>query len=255
MKRILLTALLIITVICTVTSCGEPISAETETTETEAPQTVTQAASEAETQATSAQGYHYFQFPLTSPTDTTSHVSIIDSEDGKQKTVEFLVLPENSDNPELTSSFKFTIPTNGEANIQIVSYKTETDYGFIYLYERVHINDPVLSPETTLVILDSYHLTFNTSGLYHFNPEYGTSSCRFHVNDKNMVSVSQYKYNQVCLNRANKLIENYSNFNPCEFTILYRYVDGEETVNTPTEAVPVFPFTIFNTYNQPDLEE
>jgi hypothetical protein len=46
----------------------------------------------------------------------------------------------------------------------------------------------------------------------------------------------------------------YNDLGSSEDTILYRYVDGEETVNTPVESIPDFPFTIFNSYDQPDPE-
>ena len=33
-----------------------------------------------------------------------------------------------------------------------------------------------------------------------------------------------------------------------EFTVVYSYIDGVETVNTPVEEMPTFDFPVFNEY-------
>ena len=204
---------------------------------------------------TEAPDLSYFQFPLTSADDTTSYVSITDPYGDGRKTIEFFVLPQDKKDPELISVLKFIAPQYGEANIQIVSFKTETDYGFIYVYEKVITNDPYLNPGEIHVTMEGYRLRFNQSGKYSFSPEYDSRTCYIRCKENKKVPLTQYTYNVSLLNRAEDLLANYANMEGCELTVLYRYVDGEETINQPVESMPDFPFTIFNSYNQPDVEE
>ena len=214
------------------------------------------AESGSETEAeTEAPDLSYFQFPLTSADDTTSYVSITDPYGDGRKTIEFFVLPQDKKDPELKSVLKFIAPQYGEANIQIVSFKTETDYGFIYVYEKVITDDPYLNPGEIHVTMEGYRLRFNQSGKYSFSPEYDSRTCYIRCKENKKVPLTQYKYNVSLLNRAEDLLANYANMEGCELTVLYRYVDGEETINQPVESMPDFPFTIFNSYNQPDVEE
>jgi hypothetical protein len=61
--------------------------------------------------------------------------------------------------------------------------------------------------------------------------------------------LARYKAtNQVALERSKKLIHQYDDPEKYEYTILYSYIDGVETVNTPVESIPEFPFTLFNEY-------
>lgn len=210
--------------------------------------------SEAE-EKTEAPDLSYFQFPLTGADDTTSYVSITDPYGDGRKTIEFFVLPQDKKDPELKSVLKFIAPQYGEANIQIVSFKTETDYGFIYVYEKVITDDPYLNPGEIHVTMEGYRLRFNQSGKYSFSPEYDSRTCYIRCKENKTVPLTQYKYNVSLLNRAEDLLANYANMEGCELTVLYRYVDGEETISQSVGSMPDFPFTIFNSYNRPDVEE
>lgn len=215
-----------------------------ETTET--------ASNESETEEeTEAPDLSYFQFPLTSADDTTSYVSITDSGNNGCKTVEFLV----NGSSGLRSVLTFASPKNSEANIQIVAFKTDTRYGFIYMYERVVTGDLLTGEgEEITVMMEGYHLRFDKAGNVFFNPDLNTRTCHFTGNTEKTVTLAQYRYNEAMLDRVKDIRDAYNDLGSCEYTILYRYVDGEEAINTPADSIPDFPFTIFNSYNQPDPE-
>ena len=215
-----------------------------ETTET--------ASNESETEEeTEAPDLSYFQFPLTSADDTTSYVSITDSGNNGCKTVEFLV----NGSSGLRSVLTFASPKNSEANIQIVAFKTDTRYGFIYMYERVVTGDLLTGEgEEITVMMEGYHLRFDKAGNVFFNPDLNTRTCHFTGNPEKTVTLAQYRYNEAMLDRVKDIRDAYNDLGSCEYTILYRYVDGEEAINTPADSIPKFPFTIFNSYNQPDPE-
>ena len=215
-----------------------------ETTET--------ASNESETEEeTEAPDLSYFQFPLTSADDTTSYVSITDSGNNGCKTVEFLV----NGSSGLRSVLTFASPKNSEANIQIVAFKTDTRYGFIYMYERVVTGDLLTGEgEEITVMMEGYHLRFDKAGNVFFNPDLNTRTCHFTGNPEKTVPLAQYRYNEAMLDRVKDIRDAYNDLGSCEYTILYRYVDGEEAINTPADSIPDFPFTIFNSYNQPDPE-
>ena len=119
-----------------------------ETTETASNESKTE-------EETEAPDLSYFQFPLTSADDTTSYVSITDSGNNGCKTVEFLV----NGSSGLRSDLTFASPKNSEANIQIVAFKTDTRYGFIYMYERVVTGDLLTGEgEEITVMMEGYHL-------------------------------------------------------------------------------------------------
>ena len=215
-----------------------------ETTETASNATETE-------EETEAPDLSYFQFPLTSADDTTSYVSITDSGNNGCKTVEFLV----NGSSGLRSVLTFASPKNSEANIQIVAFKTDTRYGFIYMYERVVTGDLLTGEgEEITVMMEGYHLRFDKAGNVFFNPDLNTRTCHFTGNPEKTVTLAQYRYNEAMLDRVKDIRDAYNDLGSCEYTILYRYVDGEEAINTPADSIPDFPFTIFNSYNQPDPE-
>ena len=219
-----------------------PQGTETEETASDEPET------EAESEAPDLS---YFQFPLTGADDTTSYVSITDSGNNGCKTVEFLVKGSSG----LSSVLTLATPKNSEANIQIVAFKTDTQYGFVYMYERVVTGDLLTGEgEEITVMMEGYHLRFDKAGNVFFNPDPNTRTCHFTGNPEKTVTLAQYRYNEAMLDRVRDIRDAYNNLGSCEYTVLYRYVDGEETVNTPVESIPDFPFTIFNSYNQLDPE-
>ena len=206
--------------------------------------------SEAE-EETEAPDLSYFQFPLTGADDTTSYVSITDLGNNGCKTVEFLVKGSSG----LSSILTLATPKNSEANIQIVAFKTDTQYGFVYMYERVVTGDLLTGEgEEITVMMEGYHLRFDKAGNVFFNPDATTRTCHFTGNPEKTVTLAQYRYNEAMLGRVQDIRDAYNNLGSCEYTVLYRYVDGEETVNTPVESIPEFPFTIFNGYSQLDPE-
>ena len=139
----------------------------------------------------------------------------------------------------LRSVLTFASPKNSEANIQIVAFKTDTRYGFIYMYERVVTGDLLTGEgEEITVMMEGYHLRFDKAGNVFFNPDLNTRTCHFTGNPEKTVTLAQYRYNEAMLDRVKDIRDAYNDLGSCEYTILYRYVDGEEAINPPADSIP-----------------
>ena len=200
----------------------------------------------------------YFQFPLRTSRDTTSYVSVPDLSRESRGAIEFFVLPSDTDNPELVSAYKLYVSKEIPMNLQIVAFKSENSYGILYMMEKAQPFPQGGNPNELVIGLDWYCLYFNGTekgGYYVRDYGYDSSLGSYHFvhTEGEKVSGAAYKHNDAYLRKAEKFIGNYSDASRYEYTVLYSYIDGVETVNTPVEALPEFSFDIFNTYNQPDL--
>ncbi len=199
----------------------------------------------------------YIQFPLIKPDDTTSFISLTDGGADKCKSLQFLVLPADTEKPKLTELFGigFKSPTDGEVNVQIVSYKSETEYGFLYMYESAHL-DLLNNRGETRVTMNCVRVEFfskrtSTKPYYDIpavDATLGVASFRYSPENKQSVLQSEYSNNYRAFGHAEDLFEKYNDPEKYEYTILYSYVDGVENINTPAESLPEFLFTIFNEY-------
>ncbi len=204
----------------------------------------------------------YFQFPLTGATDTTSYVSLPDMTAEGEKAVEFFVLPTDTDAPELTSALKYTVTNDFPMNILLVSTKEKENgsYGILCLMEKAQPDTSDMLAGDGFVGLECCRFSFDGTAENNYyirhhspnDPDYG--NYRFTYYEGQKVSPGQHKQNLLYLKRAEEFIEMYSDPERYEYTVLYSYIDGTEVINTPSETFPEFPFTIFNTFNEPDLE-
>lgn len=262
MKKIIPLVLLILTVVCTATACADNSTFEGSADSTPAAgltqnsgivDTETVSDTTADT-AVPSDDAHYFQFPLTDANDTTSYVSVSEAADGEFKILEFLVLPTDTDTQELTDAFRVVFPDSERANIQVISFKAGESYGFIYMMESAYIDRPD-GIETQFVRMECAPIWFRNqktetaAGRYYVMGDGGGSAnFQYTAKDRKARLASNRMPNITALDRSESVIEKYNDPDRYEFTIVYSYVDGVETINTPVESIPEFPFTIFNEY-------
>lgn len=193
------------------------------------------------------------QFPLTKADDTAGFILLPDLTDKKGGWLEFYILPTDKNPPEPTCALIFHLPTYGEVNLQVIRYQNEKDYGFIYMQEHTYVRSEN-GVETRYVLMECARLGFISDkshlpySAYYWTD--GGDGVSFEYTEKDRQSrLARYKAtNQVALGRTQKLIQQYNDPETYEFTILYSYIDGVETINTPVESIPAFPFTLFNEY-------
>ena len=290
MKKLILILLFTLVITCTAAACDTQAPAETSTdrlpvTETAAPVTqapgaethpeateeattetsaMTEAAPETETvpetlpeteaETTPAMDPHYIQFPLTGIDDTTSYVSLPDMTAEGPRAVEFFVLPTDTDRPELTSALRLAFPSDGQTNIQVISFHDGQTYGFIFMLESTHTQNAE-GTETRFVRMECASLGFipdktmtvPATRYYHMSGG-GSAQLNYTEQNRDRVLMQHRNPNRAALDRAENLFEQYNKPETYEYTILYSYIDGVETVNTPVESIPAFPFAIFNEY-------
>ena len=206
-----------------------------------------------------AEVVRYFQFPLLSARDTLSYVSVPDLNNEPNGAVEFFIHPYGAESPDLISVYKLNISKKFPMNMQVVSVKSDKFYGILYMMEKAQ-------PDTQDIVwgydgiagIECYILYFYNSGDIYFSRDadydanYGCYDFGYKEGQK--VSITQYRTYQYYLRKAEKLIESCSDASRFEYTVLYSYIDGVETVNQPVESIPEFPFSIWKEYIEPDWE-
>jgi hypothetical protein len=153
------------------------------------------------------------------------------------------------------SAFKLPIRENGQNNLQVITYKEKGKgtYGLIFMLESVCVSE-MDGTETCYVDMQCSSLGFVPDKMAYGIPNYyllqGGDMVNFGYTDMNRQSMlARYKAtNQVALERSKKLIQQYDDPEKYEYTVLYSYIDGVETVNTPVEELPDFDFSLFNEY-------
>ena len=194
------------------------------------------------------------QFPLTKADDTDSYVTLPDMTSDEPRVMEFFVLPTDTENPALTRAFRVVLPAEGQANIQVVSFYDGKTYGLLYMLENVYTGsfDGI---ETQFVLMECTSLGFFTdktmtaSATRYYHTSGGGSAQLQYTAQQRQAMLARYRHsNQAALTHSENLIYQHSNPEKYEYTILYSYIDGVETVNTPVESIPAFPFTLFNEY-------
>ena len=152
------------------------------------------------------------------------------------------------------AAFRLLLRTDGETNVQVIHYRNEDTYGFFYMHESSYVTD-LDGIETRYVEMQASTLTFVTdrsylnSTVYYYHAD-GGDSVRFGYSDAQRRSIlAKYKNtNQVALGRVEDMLYKISKSGDYEFTVVYSYIDGVETVNTPAEEMPTFDFPVFNEY-------
>lgn len=203
------------------------------------------------------EGTRYLQFPLTDADDTASYVTLPDMTADSPKAIEFFILPTDTDTPSLTSAWRWIIPRDGDVNVQVIAYKDEKTYGFIVMQEGTSVTEEG-GVETRSVKMECTSVDFFDDkagmGLSRYFHTDGGGSAAFRYTEQNrMATLHRYRHeNLAALKRTEDLLYTYNNPEKYEFTLLYSYVNGVETVNTPVDAIPDFPFALFNEYGLVD---
>ncbi len=199
------------------------------------------------------EGTRYLQFPLTDADDTASYVSLPDMTADGPKAIEFFVLPTDTDAPALTSAWRWILPRDGDVNVRVISYKDEKTYGFIIMLEGTSVTE-ANGTETRSVKMECTSVDFfddkASMGLSRYFFTNGGGSSAFQYTEQNRTStLLRYRHdNLAALKRTEDLLYTYNDPAKYEFTILYSYVNGTETINTPVDSIPDFPFTLFHEY-------
>ena len=194
------------------------------------------------------------QFPLTGSDDTSSFLRLPDLQAPEGDLLEFCVYPTDTDSTDPVAAFRLLLRTDGETNVQVIHYRNEDTYGFFYMHESSYVTD-LDGIETRYVEMQASTLTFVTdrsylnSTVYYYHAD-GGDSVRFGYSDAQRRSIlAKYKNtNQVALGRVEDMLYKISKSGDYEFTVVYSYIDGVETVNTPAEEMPTFDFPVFNEY-------
>ena len=194
------------------------------------------------------------QFPLTGTDDTDSYLLLPDLNAPEGDLLEFCVYPTDTDSTDPVAAFRLLLRTDGETNVQVIHYRNEDTYGFFYMHESSYVTD-LDGIETRYVEMQASTLTFVTdrsylnSTVYYYHAD-GGDSVRFGYSDAQRQSIlARYKNtNQVALGRVEDMLYKISKRGDFEFTVVYSYIDGVETVNTPIEEMPTFDFPVFNEY-------
>ena len=190
--------------------------------------------------------------PLTSADDTTSYVSLPDMTAAGPKGLEFFIVPTDTDSAEPVLALRLGLPADGQKNIQVIAVRDGKSYGFLFMEENVYTRQDADGTEihcvrmqcATLGFVNDKTMTVPATRYYYMEDG---ASAELQYTDRNKRNIlAQRRYaNLAALRRAEELIEEFSDPAAYEFTILYSYVDGVETVDTPTDALPSFPFDLF----------
>ena len=229
---------------------------------TSAPESETEAAedtaAESDTDAaeppSGLESERYFQFPLLNAHDETSYVSLPDMAADGPKAIELFVVPDDTESPTLTSAGVFRLPISGETNVMVIAATSSTgDQSLLYLQDSSYVS-MVDGEETRYVHMVGANLyVFDIIGTpgqidYAFLHGGGSADFRYTEDTKSIALRYNERPNDVALKHVERLISEYSEREDCTFTILYSYVNGVETINTPVESVPEFHFELFKQY-------
>ena len=266
MKKLIFALLLLLAVACTTAACADNSAIEppagnspagNNPAESTTPADTAKAETAEETAAETAPSdtSRRIQFPLTSADDTTSYVALPDMNFEGPQLLEFFIQTELSVGSETVSAFKLPICENGQNNLQVIACTDREDgsYRLIYMLESAYVQE-VEGMDMQYVEMQCSSLTFipnkvSVGAPTHYYLDGGDSVHFGYYETQRQSTLARYqRTNRAALEHSENLIYLYSNPEKYEYTVLYSCIDGVETVNTPVESIPEFPFTLFNEY-------
>lgn len=227
---------------------------DTEVHTTEEPETNTDTSTEPETTPSIPDDSRSFHFPLLGNDDTTSYISLPDMEGDGKNYVEFFIVPTDTEDPVPTSAYQFRFPKEGETNILVLAATTDDGKPSVLLLKESTYMQEVNGEETRFVGMMGDHLWFNAKQYqyaghvyYYFGDGGGSAGLQYTEAQKEMLMKHPDRYCLVALSRVEKLLAKYTDNDSFtyKFTILYSYVNGVETINTPVDSIPEFTFDLF----------
>ena len=264
MKKLIFALLLLLAVVCTAAcadnSAVEPPAGNSPAGNSPA-ESITESAVPADTaEETAAETApsdtsRRIQFPLVSADDTTSYVALPDMKSEGPQLLEFFIQTELSVGSETVSAFKLPIRDHGLNNLQVIACTDKEDgsYRLIFMLESAYVQE-VEGMDMQYVEMQCSSLTFipnkvSVGAPTHYYLDGGDSVHFGYYEMQRQSTLARYqRTNRAALERSENLVYLYSDPEKYEYTVLYSCIDGVETVNTPAESMPEFPFALFNEY-------
>ena len=241
------------------TDLSELTSAPSEE-DTDAAENITDATAESDADTaeppSASESERYFQFPLLNAHDTTSYVSLPDMTADGPKVIEFFVIPDDTDPPALTSAGVFPMPANGETNVMVLVRTEPSGYqSLLFLKESTFILN-VDGEEVRYVNMIGAKLMVSDhifTGHIDYAYLHGGDAADFGYTEATKSYTLSYlkRTNDIALRHVSHLLSDYADFaveENCRLTVLYSYVNGVETINTPVDSIPEFNFDLFKQY-------
>ena len=208
----------------------------------------------------------YLQVPLTDPNDTASYVSLPDlSAEGYPKLAFFTPVGEEN---TLREVFTLPISTKGEQNILVLlcegiidpSYQTGSSYFMLYFVESTFVEEVDGTEQRTVQMrcgrVDFYDTPMpvpsgdSVSYTHYHVDKTASASVTYSEANRDRVLASNRHNNLSVLDQADELLFEYGK-ETYELTVLYSSMNGVETVHTPVESLPDFPYELFRTHALP----
>lgn len=208
----------------------------------------------------------YLQVPLTDPNDTASYVSLPDlSAEGYPKLAFFTPVGEEN---TLREVFTLPISTKGEQNILVLlcegiidpSYQTGSSYFMLYFVESTFVEEVDDTEQRTVQMrcgrVDFYDTPMpvpsgdSVSYTHYHVDKTASASVTYSEANRDRVLASNRHNNLSVLDQADELLFEYGK-ETYELTVLYSSMNGVETVHTPVESLPDFPYELFRTHALP----
>lgn len=208
----------------------------------------------------------YLQVPLTDPNDPASYVSLPDlSAEGYPKLAFFTPVGEEN---TLREVFTLPISTKGEQNILVLlcegiidpSYQTGSSYFMLYFVESTFVEEVDGTEQRTVQMrcgrVDFYDTPMpvpsgdSVSYTHYHVDKTASASVTYSEANRDRVLASNRHNNLSVLDQADELLFEYGK-ETYELTVLYSSMNGVETVHTPVESLPDFPYELFRTHALP----
>ena len=248
-------------------SSGHEYAYELVVVDTQAELDENESESESETETpTEPEVSRYLQVPLTDPNDTASYVSLPDlSAEGYPKLAFFTPVGEEN---TLREVFTLPISTKGEQNILVLlcegiidpSYQTGSSYFMLYFVESTFVEEVDGTEQRTVQMrcgrVDFYDTPMpvpsgdSVSYTHYHVDKTASASVTYSEANRDRVLASNRHNNLSVLDQADELLFEYGK-ETYELTVLYSSMNGVETVHTPVESLPDFPYELFRTHALP----
>ena len=168
----------------------------------------------------------------------------------------------------LREVFTLPISTKGEQNILVLlcegiidpSYQTGSSYFMLYFVESTFVEEVDGTEQRTVQMrcgrVDFYDTPMpvpsgdSVSYTHYHVDKTASASVTYSEANRDRVLASNRHNNLSVLDQADELLFEYGK-ETYELTVLYSSMNGVETVHTPVESLPDFPYELFRTHALP----
>ena len=198
---------------------------------------------------------------LVSQSDIPGYLKVPYMTSDGRKEFTFSMIPTDTDSNELVDVFEIGMSENVEFNIQIyLSVDSRGNRDFMCLREGTYIVMNEDGTENRVVFMEGYQINFLSKKIhvtstydkrYYYISKGGSASLSYVEDDEDdkqyVLRINEFN-NEVAFKHVKELIYSWNKNTEAEVTLLYGYVDGVETFNTPVESIPEYPFSLFRQY-------